>query len=166
MTRHEYLVNRSGYRRSGRAVPVDLEVRPPTPGDRLALADLMMSAYVGTIDYDGETHEQAVEEVDGALEHEALLNESRIADRDGTIRSAVLVSLVDGDAFIGYVMTSSDDKKQGLASALLDLSVEAIWAAGYDQIRAFITEGNTPSEKVFTRAGFTVVGTVGADSQG
>jgi RimJ/RimL family protein N-acetyltransferase len=122
----------------------------------------MMDAYVGTIDYGGETHEQAVEEVDGAFQDEALLAESRIALRDGVIHSAVLVSLVDGDAFIGYVMTRADDKNQGLASALLDLSVEAIWAAGYDEIRAVITEGNTPSEKVFTRAGFTIVETTGA----
>jgi len=158
MIRNEYLVGRSGYRPSGRTVPEDMEVRSPTPEDRLKLATLMMDAYVGTIDYEGETYEQAIEEVDGAFEHEALLNESRIAEHDDVIHSAVLVSLVDGDAFIGYVMTKADDKNQGLASALLDLSAEAIWAAGYDQIRAFITEGNTPSEKVFLRVGFTVVG--------
>jgi L-amino acid N-acyltransferase YncA len=147
-------------------VPEDLEVRTPTSGDLMALADLMMSAYVGTIDYGGETHEQAVEEVTGAFDHEALLNESRVADRDGTIHSAVLVSLVEGDAFIGYVMTATDRKNTGLASALLDVSAEAIWAAGYDQIRAFITEDNTSSEKVFLRAGFEVVGTVAADTEG
>ncbi len=160
MIRHEYLVGRDGYLPSGRTVPAHLGVRPPTPEDRLELATLMMDAYVGTIDYEGETYEQAIEEVDGAFEHEALLDESRIAEGDGTIHSAVLVSLVDGDAFIGYVMTRADDKNAGLATALLDLSAEAIWAAGYAQIRAFIAEGNTPSEKVFTRAGFTVVGTI------
>ncbi|NNJ47904.1 MAG: GNAT family N-acetyltransferase [Acidimicrobiia bacterium] len=136
-------------------MPDDLEIRSPTPDDRMALADLMMSAYVGTIDYDGETREQAVEEVDGAFADEALLRESRVAHRDGTIHSAVLVSLVDGDAFIGYVMTRADSKNSGLASALLDQSIEAIWTAGYEQVRCFITEGNRPSEKVFARAGFS-----------
>ena len=162
MIRHEYLLSRAAYRPSQREVPEDLEVRTPTLEDRMALADLMMSAYVGTIDYDGETHDQAVEEVDGALTDEALLLESRVAERDGTIHSAVLASLVDGDAFIGYLMTRADDKNTGLASALLDQSIEAIWAAGYDRVRCFITEGNRPSENIFTRAGFEVVGTIGS----
>jgi RimJ/RimL family protein N-acetyltransferase len=161
MIRHEYLVTQAGYRPSGRTVPEGFEVRPPTHDDRIALADLMMSAYVDTIDYDGETHEQAVEEVDGAFADEALLEESRVAIRDGTIHSAVLVSLVDSDAFIGYVMTRADDKNTGLASALLDESIAAIWAAGYDRVRCFITEGNRPSERVFYRAGFRVIGTIG-----
>ena len=126
----------------------------------MELATLMMDAYVGTIDYDGETYAEAVEEVNGIFEHEALLNESRVAERDGVIHSAVLVSLVEGGAFIGYAMTRAGDKSKGLASALLDLSAEAIWAAGYDRIRAFITEGNLPSERIFTRAGFEVVGTI------
>jgi RimJ/RimL family protein N-acetyltransferase len=159
--RHEYLVTREGFRLSGRALPETLQVREPLLADRFGIADLMMSAYLGTIDYDGETFEQAVEEVDGYFADEALLAESRIAERDGIIHSAVLVSLVEGEAFIGYVMTRADDKNRGLAGALLDLSVEAIWAAGYGHIRAFITEGNVPSEKIFPRTGFEVVGTIG-----
>jgi len=163
MIRHEYLVTRRGYRPSGRSLPDDLLVRAPTKEDRLDLATLMMEAYVGTIDYDGETHDQAVEEIDGAFASEALLAESRVAAGNGVIHSAVLVSLVDDDAFIGYAMTRADAKNRGLASALLDLSMEAIWAAGYEQVRCFITEGNEPSEKVFTRAGFEVVGAIGAE---
>lgn len=163
MIRHEYLVTRRGYRPSGRSLPSDLDVRPPTTADRLDLATLMMEAYVGTIDYDGETYDQAVEEVDGAIASEALLAESRVAVGIGIIHSAVLVSLVDDDAFIGYAMTRADAKNRGLASALLDLSMEAIWTAGFEQVRCFITKGNEASEKVFTRAGFKVVGTIGAE---
>lgn len=162
MIRHEYLVTRRGYRPSGRSIPSDLDVRPPTTEDRLDLATLMMEAYVGTIDYDGETYDQAVEEVDGAFASETLLAQSRVAVGDGVMHSAVLVNLVEGDAFIGYTMTRADAKNQGLASALLDLSMEAIWTAGYEQVRCFITEGNKPSERIFYRAGFRVVGTIGA----
>jgi RimJ/RimL family protein N-acetyltransferase len=161
MIRHEYLVTRDGYQPSGREPPGDIEVRPPTRNDRPSLADLMMSAYVGTIDYDGETVEQAAEEINGYFEHEALPYESRLAESHGIVRSVVLVSLVEGDALIGYVMTRADDKSRGLASALLDLSMEAIWEAGYNRVRGFITEGNAPSERLFTRTGFEVIGTIG-----
>ena len=166
MIRHEYRVRREDYRPSGRTIPPDLEVRPPSEEDRLALTDLMMDAYVGTIDYDGETHEQAVEEVDGAYSPEALLAESRVAVDDDVIRSAVLVSRNQGEAFVGYVMTRAGIKNLGLATALLDPCAEAIWSAGYSQIRAWITEGNHPSERIFLRAGFEVIGTWDSTKEG
>ena len=160
MIRHEYGAERRAYRPSRRALPKGFAVRPPTNEDRPELAELMMDAYVGTIDYHGETLEQAVEEVDGAFSTEALLEQSRVAEVDGAIVSAVLVSLVEGDAFIGYVMTRASAKNQGYASAVLDECAQAIWDAGYDRIRAWITRGNTPSERVFVRAGFNAVGTI------
>jgi hypothetical protein len=39
-------------------------VRPPTVADRGRLAELMLDAYRGTIDYEGETIVEAVAEVD------------------------------------------------------------------------------------------------------
>ena len=134
-------------------------MRPATSADRIALADLMMDAYAGTIDYDGETLDQALEGVDGALRENALLDLSRAAAHGDVIESAVLVSLNKGDAFVGYVMTRAASKGRGLASALLDLCADAIWSTGYPRIRAWITEGNIPSEKLFLRAGFEVIGT-------
>ena len=159
--RYEYVVERRDYRPSGRALPEGFDIRPPTNEDRSELAELMMDAYVGTIDYDGETLEQAVEEVGGAFSAKALLDQSRVAEIDGVIESAVLVSLVDSEAFIGYVMTRAAVKNRGHASALLDQSATAIWEAGYDRIRAWLTDGNTPSERIFLRAGFQVVGSNG-----
>jgi RimJ/RimL family protein N-acetyltransferase len=166
MIRHEYLVERQAYRSSERALPPGVALRPPVDADRPELAALMMDAYVGTIDYDGETLEQAVEEVDGAFSNEALVGLSRVAIKDGTIVSALLVSLVESDAVVGYVMTRAAAKVQGYATVLLDECAAAIWDAGYDRIRAWITEGNTPSERVFRRAGFHVVGTTATDSAG
>jgi RimJ/RimL family protein N-acetyltransferase len=163
MIRHEYLVERKAYVSSGKELPSSTRVRPPVDADRAELADLMMDAYVGTIDYHGETLEQAVAEVDGAYSTDALLELSRVAVVEGSIVSAVLVSLVRDEALIGYVMTRDAVKSRGYASALLDRSAAAIWEAGYNRIRGWITEGNTPSEKLFLRAGFRVVGTTAAE---
>jgi RimJ/RimL family protein N-acetyltransferase len=163
MIRHEYQVGVDGYRASGRTTPAGFELRQPIAADRLELAALMMDAYGGTIDYDGETEEQAAAEVDGYLAGEAYLDTSLVAVRDGRIVSAVLVSRILGVPLIGYAMTRAEAKGQGLASALLDASAEAIWAAGHDEIRAFITAGNGPSETIFKRAGFEVIGTYGEE---
>ncbi|MCP4306387.1 MAG: hypothetical protein GY788_16285, partial [bacterium] len=76
MARHEYRLTRSDYRPFGRSLPDGYQTRAATVADHLELADLMLDAYVGTIDYEGETPEQAVEEVGGYLEAEAYLEVS------------------------------------------------------------------------------------------
>lgn len=121
----------------------------------------MMDAYVGTIDYEGETPEQAVEEVAGYLESEAYLEVSRLAISDGVIQCAALMSRLAGVPLVGFVMTRAAMKGRGLASALLDIATDAVWATGADEIRAFITEGNMPSEAIFTKAGYERIATYG-----
>ncbi len=125
----------------------------------MQLGSLMMDAYAGTVDYEGETEEQAVEEVDDYLAGAAYLPVSYVMDDGGAIQSACLVSCPVGIPLIGYVMTRAEQKNRGLAAALLDASIHAIWAAGHEEARAFITEGNLPSERIFTRAGFEVIAT-------
>lgn len=161
MTRREYRVTPVGFQLSGRSLPSSYEVRPVTVDDRLALADLMMDAYGGTIDYDGETPEQAVEEIDGYLKTEAYLEVSRAAVSGGVIQVAVLMSRIASAPLVGYVMTRAAVKGQGLASALLDIATEAVWANGASEISAFITEGNLPSEAIFRKAGYAVIASHG-----
>jgi RimJ/RimL family protein N-acetyltransferase len=161
--RFECLVSPKSYTPSGRVLPGGLVVRAPTADDRHGLASLMMDAYVGTIDYEGETLDQALEEVAGYFDSEALLEVSWVAVTQGTVQSAVLVSMAAGVPLVGYVMTRAEMKNQGVASGLLDMSVEAIWDAGYGELRAFITDGNVPSEIIFKRAGFEVIATYGDD---
>ncbi|MEA2000540.1 MAG: GNAT family N-acetyltransferase [Actinomycetota bacterium] len=161
MVRYEYLVTRETHTPLGRTLAVPLRLRQPTANDRLELATLMMDSYVGTIDYEGETYEQAVVEVDEYLAAEALLDVSQITLNEGVIQSAVLMSRVVGTPLVGYVMTRADLKNRGIASALLDIAIEAVWATDDEEVRAFITEGNLPSETIFERAGFRVIGSYG-----
>lgn len=158
MTKREYLVRRDGYRPSGRELPKGLELRMPVASDREQLASLLVDAYAGTIDYEGESLDDARGEMDGYLTGEADLETSRVAVSDSEIVAAVLMSRIAGIPMVGYVMTRTRMKNQGLASALVDHAVAASWAAGDDALRAFITDGNHPSERVFTRAGFEPIG--------
>lgn len=163
MVRHEYQLTPGSYRPSGRSLPAGAVVRRPTAEDRLELASLMMAAYVGTIDYDGESEAQAVEEVDGYFASEAYLDASVAAIVEGVTQSAVLASRVMGVPMIGYAMTRAAVKGQGLASALLDMSIAAVWDSGAADLRAFITQGNAASEKIFKRVGFEVIATFGEE---
>ena len=161
MIRHEYRLTPDIYRPSGRSLAPGVVVRRPTVEDRPELASLMMDAYVGTIDYEGETEEQAVEEVAGHFATEAYAEASVVAVIDGTIQSAVLVGRALGVPLVGYAMTRAKVKGLGLASALLDMSIASAWEAGDEELRAFITQGNHPSERIFLRVGFEVIGTYG-----
>ena len=161
MARHEYRVTPAGFRPAGRQLPPGCRVRVADGQDRLELASLMIDAYTDTIDYEGETLEQAVEEVDGYLAGEAVLDLSRVATLGGEIQSAVLVSRIAGVYLVGYVMTRAAVKGEGLASALMDTVANAVWASGAEEMRAFITEGNLPSERIFLRVGYEVVASYG-----
>lgn len=138
-------------------VPVpDVEnafVRSVTRDDLDSLARLMLDAYVGTIDYEGEDLEGAVDEVRSYLDHRPLLQHSFVAELGGEIASAVLVSLLDNTPFIGYVMTLPAHKGEGLAQLVTTSSMSSLAEDGHRNIVLYITEGNKPSEALFRSVG-------------
>lgn len=131
-----------------------LRIRTVTPADLVPLARLMLDAYIGTIDYEDEDLDDAMEEVRSFLDDDvSLLDRSYLAEDDGEIVSAVLVSLSDGRPFIGYVMTLPSHKKRGLARLLITHLLERLADDGHETVVFYITEGNTPSERLFRSVG-------------
>ena len=140
--------------------PPGVEVRRPTPDDADDLAALMLDAYRGTIDYDGESIADARTEVAAYLDEASgdrpLLAPSRVAVEAGQLASACLVSYWGrrNRPLVGSVMTRPSAKRRGLARVLLAESVAALCGAGYPDVRAVITAGNTASERLFAGLGF------------
>ena len=148
------------------SVPEDLVVRSPRVGDREALASLMLDAYAGTIDDENGLMEEARTEVENYLKGEygdPLLAFSRIClDSSGNIISAVLNTRW-GRAelpLVAFVMTAPEQKGYGIASMLMRESLTAMKEAGENEVHAVITDGNVPSEKLFTALGFRVIETL------
>lgn len=142
-------------------LPEGYSLRTPTSADRQALAGLMIDAYVGTIDYEGETPEQALEEVDGYLAESAYLETSLLVVSGKNVEAAAMMAWFEEVPLVAFVMTRAAAKGTGLATVLVDNVVDAVWQTGATEIRAFITEGNLASEIVFTRVGFEVVASHG-----
>lgn len=152
--RHEYVLALDVATTRRRPV-VEGVVRHPTEGDAEGLARLMLDAYRGTIDDDGETIVEAREEVVRYLAGKPLLEHSWLRPEDDDPVSACLVAWSTRECpMVSYVMTAPAWKSRGLASTLLALSVLSLADAGHDEVRCWITEGNVPSETVFGRAGF------------
>ena len=159
MPRHQYHLNLTPYTLyPSHLFPLSpFLLRNPTPADLPTLAALMIDAYTGTIDYDGETLEDAKGEVQSyfnGASGEPLLDASCMCFDGETLASAILTSFWEGTPLVAYVMTSAGYKGQGLARALLHKSLIRLKEQDHTQVRAFITEGNTPSETIFKTIGF------------
>ncbi|MFN8439718.1 MAG: GNAT family N-acetyltransferase [Caldilineaceae bacterium] len=162
VTRHEYRLELSHFCAANAALPATPALRNPTHEDADTLAALMLDAYIGTIDYDGETLEDSKAEINRLLSgaHGDFLSEHSWLCSDGDeILSACLVCFwpVRQVPLIGYVFTSAQAKGRGLAHLVLNRSLRSLAATGYQDVHAFITEGNTPSERLHRKAGFAVL---------
>jgi len=133
-------------------------IRAVVPADLAGLARLMLDAYVGTIDYDGENLDDATGEVRSFLDDpDSLLDRSYIVEDEGEIVSAVLVSMSQHMPFIGYVMTLPSHKKRGLAHLVVTHALGRLADDGHQRVVLFITDGNTASENLFRSLGATHV---------
>ena len=133
----------------------DDHTRHPVADDHEPLARLMLTAYDGTIDYDGETIVDARDEVRRYFDGNPLLDCSWLRLEDAEPVSAVLVGWSTRDCpIVSYVMTAPSRKAQGLAADLLARALASLASHGHADVVAWVTEGNTPSERLLARAGF------------
>jgi hypothetical protein len=159
--RHEYRLDLTG---RTPAAPARLfagtHFLPVQPANLMPLAELMLDAYLGTIDYEGESLPEAVGEIEGyfspAAENPALLGASVIVAEGETVLCACLVKewAARSCPLVGYVICRAERKGRGLATAALHETLRLLRQAQYREVRAVITEGNLPSERLFLAAGF------------
>lgn len=132
----------------------------PSVDDKPILADLMLDSYRGTIDYDGETIEDALNEVQSyfsGLADPASLESSWLAFIDDELVCASLVGFwrERNVPLIAYVMTASRWKGKRFATLAVSRSLQSLADKSHAEVRAVITQGNLPSERIFTLLGFT-----------
>jgi RimJ/RimL family protein N-acetyltransferase len=153
-------VNRSLYRRDPAALTAPtvpgVVVRPVTAHDDPALGRLMERAYAGTIDDDlGDNNDGAVE-IATWRGRGAIPAASFVAVIDDQPVSASLVTAGSNDtAWISYVITDPAYKNRGLGTLVVAASLTAL---ADTTVVAGITDGNTPSEKLFATLGFARTG--------
>ncbi|MEM8534984.1 MAG: GNAT family N-acetyltransferase [Chloroflexota bacterium] len=160
-TRHVYSLDLSTLDRlCAPAANADLSLAIAHHIDVEVLAELMLDAYHGTIDDNGETLEDALMEVQTYLSGQRgvvpLLDDSHMAFME---RSMVGVCLVGEWSekqrpLITYIMTRSECKGQGIGQHVLWATLCRLAEHGYLEVLAVITDGNTASERLFTRMGF------------
>ncbi len=117
------------------------------------LAQLMLDAYAGTIDSEGETLRDAVDEVSAYFDRSPLLKHSFQVKSGQVPLSAIFVSEYDGVPFISYVITDPNHKGRGLATEVASRALGSLQKAGYERVVFFVTDGNRASERLFKGLG-------------
>jgi ribosomal protein S18 acetylase RimI-like enzyme len=138
------------------AVATDPRARPPTPADQAALAGLMLGAYRGSIDDEGETLDDALAVVGQLFGGEfgtPMWACSELVEHAGTVVAATLITLYAGGPFVAFSMTAPAWQRQGLARAGLQRAMARLAAGDEPLLRLVVTEGN-PAERLYESLGF------------
>jgi GNAT superfamily N-acetyltransferase len=143
-----------------RAVLADPAARPPVPADAEALAVLMLAAYQGTVDDEGETLEEARAVV--AQYFEGVFGKpmpavSEVTERDGVLVAATLLTHWWRGPFVAFMITAPQAQRQGLARAGLTRAINRLAAGDEPWLRLVVTQGNTRAEALYESLGFVPV---------
>ncbi len=141
------------------ASPVaDVRARTPRPSDAEQLAALMLAAYRGTCDEQGETIDDARLEVARLFEGEygdLIPDCSEIVVRGSDLVAATLVTMWKGTPLLAFSMTHPACKRTGLARAGIGRCMESLRNTGHDELRLVVTRGNTGAERLYESLGFS-----------
>ncbi len=135
--------------------------RRPLDADRDALATVMLDAYRGTIDDEGESIGDALAAVDYYLDS-AVREHSFVWTQCGAVCAFSLVVVVNDLHYIDPVVVAPDRKRQGLGREMVLLCLRSLARDGQSEVGATITDGNVPSERLFLGLGFARHGVWGA----
>lgn len=147
---------RSEYRLSlteVKAIPTDLVTRRILDSDRSALAALMLDAYRGTIDDEGETTDDAIEAVNEYFARMVHEHSLVVTEHDRVVAMALVV-MVDHVHYVDPVAVAADHKRKRIGRGAVTMLLDSLAGAGVTEVGATITDGNVASEGLFLGLGF------------
>ncbi len=133
------------------------DVRKLTEGDTPQLAELMIAAYRGTIDYEGETDADAEQEIARTFSgaYGPLVTESSLGVWiDQSLQSAVIVSRFEDEPFFVFCMTKYEAKQKGYCRTLMLQSLAALLESGSKTAHLYVTAANEPAVNLYKKLGF------------
>lgn len=132
-------------------------LRRVEPGDRDVLSMVLLDAYRGSVDDEGEGPEEASEAIDDYFSMMAWPH-GRVLELEDTIGAFAFVVVVGDRHYIDPVATARAAQRRGLGTAVVRAVLASLRAAGVAEVGATITDGNVPSERLFASLGFARIG--------
>ncbi|MCO5971816.1 GNAT family N-acetyltransferase [Actinoallomurus soli] len=142
--------------------PVDASFRTPARADLPLLGALMWDAYRGTPDERdaGDGVASATEEVRLTFDGKYgpfVPEASFVAEEDGRLVAAALVTVWQGTPLLAFVFTASSHTGRGLARRLIRAAMGALAGLGYDRLSLAVTEDNAHARRLYESMGFAPV---------
>ncbi len=134
-----------------------LETSHPSDSDRDALATVLLAAYRGTVDDEGEELVDAYVAIDTYLAR-ILRPHSFVVSENDAVVAFSFVLIVDAVHFIDPVVVAPSHKGQGLGRDTVRICLGSLARAGVNEVGATITDGNLASERLFLGLGFSRCG--------
>ena len=131
--------------------------RRPRPDDLQALAALMLAAYQGTVDYTGESLDDAAQEIAKTFAGGYgvfLARHSYVVERESTLVSASLVTRLEGRPLLAFAMTAPHWKRKGLAKATIGNVMLDLFEAGDTELELALHAKNQPALNLYWSLGF------------
>ncbi len=128
--------------------------------DLSQIGELMYDSFLGTIDYEGESEEDAKSEVVALFQgkYGAIIPDACLCIKEnGTIISAVFFTWHESKLMplLTFTMTRSSFKGRGYAKMLLKAGLNELIRAGQTQCCLVVTRGNESAIKIYKYFGFT-----------
>ena len=117
----------------------------------------MWAAYQGTVDYTGESVEDAAQEVAKTFAGGYgvyLARHSWVVERESTLASAVLVTRRNDRPWLAFVMTAPRWKRQGLARATIGEVMQDLFESGETALQLALHAKNQPARDLYVSLGF------------
>lgn len=127
--------------------------------DYHSLGSLMLEAYRGTVDYDGESLEDSISEMKGTLEgkYGNLIGQaSYVIEESGTNAAAVIFTFNEKEKMplLTFAMTHPSFKNKGMSKYLIKKSLNSLLDLGYKKCFLVVTDGNQPAQSIYEKMGF------------
>lgn len=125
------------------------------------LGDLMLESYRDAIDYQGESLEDAIEEVRQTIDgrYGPFLKEcSFVIMEKGQAVAACFIAWTREKKMplVAYSMTHPSFQNQGMGTFLLKKSINALLDRGHEKLYLVVTEGNLAAQHLYEKIGFRV----------
>lgn len=130
-----------------------------TLSDYQSLGILMLKAYQGTIDYDGESLEDSIDEMKGTLQGKygnLVGPASYLIEKNGESIAAVIFTTNEKEKvpLLTFAMTHPVFKNKGMSKYLIRKGLNSLLDLGYKECFLVVTEGNHPAQSMYEKMGF------------
>lgn len=125
-----------------------------------SMAEAMLDAYQGSIDYEGENLQQTVDELKRVFRgsYGPLMEEASYLVMEGDqVLSGLLTCLYRGEPSITYTFTRKSAQRLGYATLLINKAFDGLYRSGYHLLFLYVTLTNKGAVRLYESLGFQEV---------